>query len=170
MPFLKWNDRFWEHIFNMVRFRLAIKQNFLVRIYDISTLKSLVSLAIWNESYWKWKHFFLKSDRSILNRETSCVFRNETLQYFSINVQNQVIFWISWCLFIYYIYSVIILKISLLRSSKRRDIRQDGVKFKLNILEVVGNRITSENKSSEIHKLMPLLAAYESLFNFKWHF
>ena len=69
----------------MIRFRSAMKPNFLVMKYHISMPKRLVSLAIWNESYCKWKHFVPKTDCSISEWITSCLFRNGIFRNFFIS-------------------------------------------------------------------------------------
>ena len=56
-----------------------------LEISHFITKKGLVSLPIWNESYYKWKLFIPETDRSISERATSCPFQNGTFQNFFIS-------------------------------------------------------------------------------------
>ena len=68
------------YVYNMIRFRLAMKSTFLEMKYDISLRKRLVSSTTWNESFCKWILFVFKMDRSISEKATSCLYWNGSFQ------------------------------------------------------------------------------------------
>ena len=60
VAFLKWTDPFWERevfIYNMIRFRSAMKPTFLKKKYYISLPKRLFSLPIWATNHIANKNF-----------------------------------------------------------------------------------------------------------------